>query len=54
MILTLFIFSLYIVYLEFFHIDEPNELSKEEIIKIYEKDNRSNNFLVVERRYNNK
>lgn len=30
---TLFIFSLYIVYLEFFHVDEPNELSKEEIIK---------------------
>ena len=30
---TLFIFSLYIVYLEFFHIDEPNELSKEEIIE---------------------
>lgn len=31
---TLFIFSLYIVYLEFFHVDESNELSKEEIIKI--------------------
>lgn len=31
---TLFIFSLYIVYLEFFHVDEPKELSKEEIIKI--------------------
>ena len=29
----LFIFSLYIVYLEFFHIDEPKEMSKEEIIK---------------------
>lgn len=29
----LFIFSLHIVYLEFFHIDESKEMSKEEIIK---------------------
>ena len=29
----LFIFSLYIVYLEFFHLDESKEISKEEIIK---------------------
>ena len=33
----LFIFSLYIVYLEFFHVDDSNELSKEEIIKRYER-----------------
>lgn len=33
LLVILFIFSLYIVYLEFFHIDESNELSKEEIIK---------------------
>jgi len=37
LLLILFIFSLYIVYLEFFLIDEPKELSKEEIIKRYEK-----------------
>lgn len=33
LLVTLFIYSLYIVYLEFFHVDEPKELSKEEIIK---------------------
>ena len=33
LLVILLIFSLYIVYLEFFHADEPKELSKEEIIK---------------------